>query len=262
MEGNVPTIVPVKDPDPVKSKHGDIHPNLPQIDGFGGGALLLMISPVRTGKSTIINSLMLGSKDMGFYDGQERFDNVSIISQTIANDITSRFMRKAFETYDSYDDSIIDGIIERQKSYEKEEQPEIAVILDDCLGTIKREAKINHLCSRYRHFNIRLLIISSQKFKGSVSPVVRTNATNVIVGSPFPNQKELSAVAEEYGDNFGGAENFMKIYKLATPNRYDFLHMNFQANPPEAYHNFEKLIAVGPNIIGSSEDNFKSDEEE
>tara|TARA_R110001592_G_scaffold7686_1_gene42606 strand:- start:1662 stop:2450 length:789 start_codon:yes stop_codon:yes gene_type:complete len=262
MEGNVPTIVPVKDPDPVKSKHGDIHPNLPQIDGFGGGALLLMISPVRTGKSTIINSLMLGSKDMGFYDGQERFDNVSIISQTIANDITSRFMRKAFETYDSYDDSIIDGIIERQKSYEKEEQPEIAVILDDCLGTIKREAKINHLCSRYRHFNIRLLIISSQKFKGSVSPVVRTNATNVIVGSPFPNQKELSAVAEEYGDNFGGIDNWMKIYKLATPNRYDFLHMNFQANPPEAYHNFEKLIAVGPNIIGSSEDNFKSDEEE
>jgi len=262
MEGNVPTIVPVKDPDPVKSKHGDIHPNLPQIDGFGGGALLLMISPVRTGKSTIINSLMLGSKDMGFYDGQERFDNVSIISQTIANDITSRFMRKAFETYDSYDDSIIDGIIERQKSYEKEEQPEIAVILDDCLGTIKREAKINHLCSRYRHFNIRLLIISSQKFKGSVSPVVRTNATNVIVGSPFPNQKELAAVAEEYGDNFGGIDNWMKIYKLATPNRYDFLHMNFQANPPEAYHNFEKLIAVGPNIIGSSEDNFKSDEEE
>jgi len=262
MEGNVPTIVPVKDPDPVKSKHGQIHPHLPQIDGFGGGALLLMISPVRTGKSTIINSLMLGSREMGFYDGQERFDNVSIISQTIANDITSRFMRKAFDTHDSYDDSIIDGIVEKQKSYEKEEQPEIAVILDDCLGTIKREAKINHLCSRYRHFNIRLLIISSQKFKGSVSPVVRSNATNVIIGSPFPNQKELAAVAEEYGDNFGGIDNWMKIYKMATPNRYDFLHMDFQSNPPKAYRNFQTLIAEGPNIIGSSEDNFKSDEEE
>ena len=105
------------------------------------------------------------------------------------------------------------------------------------------------------------MIISSQKFKGSVSPVVRTNATNVIVGSPFPNQKELSAVAEEYGDNFGGIDNWMKIYKLATPNRYDFLHMDFQSNPPKAYHNFETLIAEGPNIIGGG-DNFKSDEEE
>ena len=26
MEGKVPTIVPVKDPDPVQSKHGEIHP--------------------------------------------------------------------------------------------------------------------------------------------------------------------------------------------------------------------------------------------
>ena len=260
MEGKVPTIVPVKDPDPVPSRHGEIHPHLPQIDGFGGGALVLMISPVRTGKSTIINSLMLGSKEMGFYDGQERFDNVSIISNTVANDITSRFMRKAFDTYDSYDDSIIDGIVERQKSYEKEEQPEIALILDDCLGSIKRESKINHLCSRYRHFNIRLLIISSQNFR-ACSPIIRQNATNVIVGSPFPNQKELGKMAEEYGDNFGGADNWLKIYRMATPNRYDFLHMDFQSNPPKAYSSFEKLIAEGPNIVGGV-DNFKSEEEE
>ena len=256
----IPKIVPVKDPEKQPSRHSPIHPNLPQIDGFGGGALLLMISPVRTGKSTIINSLLLGSKEMGFYDGQERFDNVSIISNTVANDITSRFMRKAFDTYDSYDDSIIDGIVQRQKSYEKEEQPEIALILDDCLGSIRREAKINHLCSRYRHFNIRLLIISSQNFR-MCSPIIRQNATNVIVGSPFPNQKELGKMAEEYGDVFGGAENWLKIYKLATPNRYDFLHMSFQDNPPKAYHNFETLIAEGSKIIGSK-DNFKSDDEE
>ncbi len=269
MEGNVPTvipkIIPVRDPDPVPSRHPPVHPHLPQIDGFGGGALLLLVAPVRCGKSCLINSLLLGSREMGFYDGQDRFDQVSIISQSIANDITSRFLRKAFDTHDSYDDSIIDGIVERQKSYEKEEQPEIAIVLDDCLGTIKREAKINHLCSRYRHFNIRLLIISSQKFRGSVSPVIRTNATNVIIGSPFPNQKELSAVGEEYGDSFGGIDNWLKIYKMATPNRYDFLHMDFQSQPPRAYHNFEKLIAEGPNIIGQGSsvgDNFKSEEEE
>ena len=256
----IPKIVPVKDPEKQPSRHAPIHPNLPQIDGFGGGALLLMVSPVRTGKSTIINSLMLGSKEMGFYDGQERFDNVSIISNSIANCITSRYMRKAFYTYDSYDDSIIDGIVQRQKSFEKEEQPEIALILDDCLGSIRREAKINHLCSRYRHFNIRLLIISSQNFR-MCSPIIRQNATNVIVGSPFPNQKELGKMGEEYGDCFGGAENWLKIYKLATPNRYDFLHMDFQSNPPRAIKNFETLIAVGNKIIGSK-DNFKSDEEE
>ena len=250
--GNVPRIMPVV---PLEEKGNDgyppIHPNLPQITGPGGGACLLMISPVRTGKSTIISNLLLGDSDMGFYDAQERFHTTTIISNTIANDITSRFLKKAFDTYDSYSDAIIDGIVEQQKSYEKEDQPDIAVVLDDCLGSIRREAKINHLASRFRHFNIRLLIISSQNFR-SCSPIIRQNATNVLVGSPFPNQKELGKMAEEYGDVFGGADNWLKIYKKATPEKYCFLHMSFQDNPPRAYRCFEELIAEGPNIIGEA----------
>ncbi len=249
MEGNPPVVIPVKDPDPVPTIHPDLHPNLPQVDGFGGGALVLLVSPVRTGKSTLISNMLLNDK---FYDAQDRFDNTTIISNTIANDITSRFLRKAFDTHDAYDDSIINGIVEQQKSYDKEDQPEIAVVLDDCLGSIRREAKINHLASRFRHFNIKLLVISSQNFR-ACSPIIRQNATNVIVGSPFPNQKELGKMAEEYGDVFGGADNWMKIYGQATPNRYDFLHMSFQDNPPRAYRNFETLIAEGSNILNSPE---------
>ena len=247
MEG--PKVIPVRDPDPVKSIHPDIHPNLPQIEGFGGGALVLLISPVRTGKSTLISNMLLNDE---FYDAQERFSSTTIISNTIANDITSRFLRKAFDTHDAYDDSIIEGIVKKQKSYDKEDQPEIAVVLDDCLGSIRREAKINHLASRFRHFNIKLLVISSQNFR-MCSPIIRQNATNVIVGSPFPNQKELGKMSDEYGDVFGGAENWLKIYAQATPNRYDFLHMNFQSNPPQAFRNFETLIAEGQNILNSAD---------
>ena len=248
MEG--PKVIPVRDPDPVKSIHPEVHPNLPQIEGFGGGALVLLISPVRTGKSTLISNMLLNDE---FYDAQERFDNTTIISNTISNDITSRFLRKAFDTHDAYDDSIIEGIVKKQKSYDKEDQPEIAVVLDDCLGSIRREAKINHLASRFRHFNIKLLIISSQNFR-MCSPIIRQNATNVIVGSPFPNQKELGKMSDEYGDVFGGAENWLKIYAQATPNRYDFLHMNFQNNPPQAFRNFETLIAEGSKILTSPRD--------
>ena len=262
-----PRVIPVRNPDPVKSIHPTLHPHLPQIDGFGGGACVLLISPVKTGKSTLISNMLLNDT---FYDAQDRFDTTTIISQTIANDITSRFLKKAFTTYDSYADSLVDGIITQQKSYEKEDQPEICVVLDDCLGTIRREAKINHLASRFRHFNIKLLIISSQNFR-SCSPIIRQNATNVIIGSPFPNQKELGKLAEEYGDNFGGPDKFLQIYKMATPNRYDFLHLDFQDNPPAAYRNFETLLAKGENIIGTEgvaneslpqEDNLKSDETE
>ena len=247
-----PVVVPVVPPeDTGNDGYPEIHPHLPQIAGPGGGALLLMISPVRTGKSTIISNLLLGDSDMGFYDAQDRFHTTTIISNTIANDVTSRFLAKAFNTHDSYNDNIIDGIVSQQKGFDKEDQPDIAVILDDCLGSIRREARINHLASRFRHFNIKLLIISSQNFR-SCSPIIRQNATNVIVGSPFPNQKELGKMAEEYGDVFGGGDNWLKIYKKATPDKYNFLHMSFQDNPPRAYKNFEELIAIGPNIIGET----------
>ena len=191
--------------------------------------------------STIINNMLLNEQ---FY-GQYFFDDVQIISNTIANDVTSRFLNKAFNTHDHYSDQIVDNIVNRQKKEKKEDQLEIALILDDCLGSIKRESKINHLASRYRHFNIKLLVISSQKFKGSVSPIIRANATDVIVGSPFPNQKELEAVAEEYGDLFQGQENWLRLYHMATPNKYDFCYMDLQSNPPLLYSNFEKVVGVG-----------------
>ena len=234
MERNIPEVLPVKPPDNLP-KEKPLHPNLPKPP-----TLLTMISPVKTGKSTIVSNLFLNEN---FY-GQDYFDEVHIISNTIYNDVTSRFLLKSCECYDHYEDSIIEGIVERQKKYEKQDQPHLAVALDDCLGSIRREATINHLASRFRHYNIKLLLISSQNFR-NVSPVIRSNSTAVIVGSPFPNSKELGKIAEEYGDMFGGEKKFLQLYRYATPKRYDFLYLDLSENPPHAYHKFSKKIAEG-----------------
>ena len=61
---------------------------------------------------------------------------------------------------------------------------------------------------------------------------------------------ELWKIAEEYGDLVGGPENWMRIYKKATPERYDFLHMSIQDNPVKCYRCFETLIAEGEKIMG------------
>ena len=253
METKGPIVIPVRDPEVNylnKSGLPPIHPHLPQVDGFGGGACVLLVSPVKSGKSTLISNMLLNTE---FYDAQERFDSTHIISNTIANDVTSRFLQEAFDTYDQYNDAIIDGLVERQKTFKKQEQPEIAVIIDDCLGSIKREGRVNHLASRFRHFNIKLLVISSQNFR-SVSPIIRQNATNVIIGSPFPNRKELLKVAEEYGDLFGGPERFIQLYKKATPDRYNFIHIDLQENPPIMYRNFDTVMAIGDKPTSSELD--------
>jgi hypothetical protein len=222
--------------DPPREKTKPINPLLPQPP-----ALLLMISPIRTGKSTIISNLLLNSN---FY-GQDHFDRTIVISPTIHNDKTSRFLKKSAECHDTYSDGLIQELIQEQSDYDDpNDRPDVALILDDIIGMIRRESYLNHLASRFRHYNIRLLLMSSQNYR-AVSPIIRSNCTHMIIGSPFPNSRELGKIAEEIGDQFSGADNFLRIYHTATPEKYDFLYLDLQKNPPEAYKNFDTLIAKG-----------------
>ena len=79
-------ILKVKDFDEGKTK--PLHPHLPQPP-----ACVLMVSPVKTGKSTIISNLLLNP---AFY-GPDYFDDTFIISNTINNDLTSRFLKEHFD---------------------------------------------------------------------------------------------------------------------------------------------------------------------
>ena len=154
-------ILRVQDPKDFKVK--PLHENLPQLP-----ALVLMISPVKTGKSTIISNLLLNES---FY-GPDFFENVHIISNTINNDLTSRFLAERFDVEDNYNDEMIVNLLETQKSYEKKDQPEIALILDDVLGSIKKTAEVNMLATRFRHYNIKMLLFSTQVFR-QVSNIIQ-----------------------------------------------------------------------------------------
>tara|TARA_B100000780_G_C21011919_1_gene405276 strand:+ start:71 stop:829 length:759 start_codon:yes stop_codon:yes gene_type:complete len=241
-------ILKVKDANSKPSK--PLHPHLPQPP-----ACVLMVSPVKTGKSTIISNLLLNDK---FY-GPEYFDDVMVISNTINNDLTSRFIKEHFDVEDHYNDAMIEKLIERQTSFKKkEDQPEVALVLDDILGSLKSGSLVNTLSARFRHYNIKLLLFSTQVFR-YVNNVVRQNTTDLIVGSPFPNRKELLKVAEEYGSVVGGQQNWLKIYAAATPERYNFLYMDLQSNPVKCYRNFEVLVSEGENIVGAKDISKETD---
>ena len=213
---------------------------------------------ISTSNSTLISNMLLNPD---FY-GQDYFDYVKVMSNTIYNDVTSRFLLKAFDVTDHYDENELAALIENQKKYEKDEQPEICYCCDDLLGSVPRNSLLNHLCARFRHYNFKLFIISSQNFK-AVSTITRQNATNVIVGSPYPNIAELKKIAESYGDLFGGEKKWLQLYKLATPNKYDFLHMNLQENPPTAHSGFSTTpLAVGDKIINASLPNLSDEEDD
>jgi hypothetical protein len=227
--------------DPPKSKHKNIHPNLPQPH-----AQVLMIMPCKCGKSTIGSNCILNNNLYGL----NYFENTPIIiSNTINTDLTNRFLKQSCVTYDRYDDQIINDFVSSQKKFGNvSKMPSSCLFVDDCLGD--KTTALDNLSSRYRHSNIHLLMISTQLFR-KVSPVIRANATNILIGK-LQNAKELDKLDEEYGGMFNG--QFRELYKKATKKKYNFLHLNLQENPSQAWRNFEEKLYPLNNISDSDSD--------
>jgi hypothetical protein len=229
-----PKVIPVleEEPDP---RIKPVHPYIPQPP-----ALLLGIGAVKSGKTTLINNMLLQPREDGFYGAQDYFDNTIIISNTIGNDPTARFLKKAFEVQDHYTDGYITKLIDTQKGYgEKKDMPFIAILLDDILGSnMKRNNEISYLATRYRHHNIGLMGLFTQNFK-SVDTILRNNATDVIIFKQT-NNKQLLNIAEEFHPIFGSMNNFLKLYQMATAGKYNFLYLKMTEGM--ALKNFEEIL--------------------
>ncbi len=236
MESKPPQIFPVKDP-PKEKPRKQVHPNLPELP-----CIMTLVMPTKSGKSTILSNLLLRDE---FY--KDVMDNVTIMSNTIDQDVTSRFLRKACDCYTGYDDNVLAGLIENQKQFDDDSRPFIGMIFDDILGSVKRNSYLNHLVTRSRHYGVGLLAISVQSFK-SVGPTIRNN-TNAFICGNLQNMSELDKISQEYSGMLGGDEKFRKIYNEATKNRYDFLYIDLQSNPARAFRNFETQIAEGDKLL-------------
>lgn len=242
IQFKTPNVIPVKSDVP-NPRILPIHPNM-----IAPPSLLLGIGSVRAGKTTLLNNIIFRSREDGFYDAQEYFDQILIYSNTINNDPSARFLKKACSVTDHYNDGMIAQFIAKQKDYgERDNMPFTALFLDDILGkNVKRNNEISFLCTRYRHMNIGLLGIFVQNFK-SVDTIIRNNATDIIIFKQT-NQKQLIGIAEEFHGQFGSIETFIKIYNIATSKPFGFLYLKIQESV--ALQSFERVIARGNTIIG------------
>ena len=114
----------------------------------------------------------------------------------------------------------------------------IAIILDD-LQNIKAKSPFFNLATNFRHYGIGLLVYTVQSFK-MIPPIVRNNATNFLLGTL--NTHQMKQIAEEYGDAFGGEDNFIRQHRVAVPERFNFLYGRLDEYPAKLHRNFEEKV--------------------
>lgn len=193
--------------------------------------LLTVQAPVRSGKSNLIMNMIYR-----WY--KPVFDEIIFISPTVKNDKTCKMLYndddiiKIDENLEEDLDMILSEIVNQQNETSEDERKHILIILDDCLGFLKKG--LANLCSRYRHYKISL-IITSQSFR-SIPVITRCNSSHYILFRTN-NKKELDKLEEEFSGNF---LNFIDLYKEATNEKYSFLYLDMENI--KAYQCFTRLL--------------------
>lgn len=238
------TILPIVPPKDGKPPKKQLHPNIPNIYK---GQLLLCVAPIRSGKSVWWNNCLLSPH---FYEGCFEDSQVTIISNTIANDQSSRFSYKRFGGHELYDDKIIENFVKKQRERKKAKMDTgFALILDDLSGDLNAQGRKGgaalRLATRHRHEvspgDPALFIISNQKWNG-LATILRANATGVILFGNIKSKRELDGIREDLADSIGGGQKFDEMFARAAAIPFAFLYVRLDATPPEVYLNFKERL--------------------
>ncbi len=250
-----PVVLKVKDPEIPNRK--ELHPNLMSLP-----SLTLIIASTKSGKSNYILNLLANSDFIGPDEKTDKayFEQIKVISTTLNCDPKGAIYEELFDCEDHYSDAMIKNLISSQKSYgSRDDMPFTCLVLDDVLTPdFKKGNEVSMLGTRFRHFNIGLYILSTQSCR-AVSPILRSNATDIVIFKQN-NKKEYEKIKEEWSPLFGNEETFDKIYNYAIDYKpYSFLYLKLSENPAQAFRCHEERIAEGSKMLFNN-NNKNSDE--
>ena len=240
-------ILPIKAEEDKYKIIRELNPILPDVYK---AQLLSIVAPIRSGKSVLWNNLL--HRDSMY---KNLFEEICIISPTIANDASSRFTYKEYRhgCHEIYNDQIIENLVEKQKMKIEQDLPaSYCLILDDLCGQFSKSGKKGsaaiHFATRFRHYvrpntgDPALVICSTQKYR-DLHPILRCNSTGVLISGNIKSRKEIDAIVDDWADSYGSRKNFLALFKKVQKIPYAFLYLKLDApGGVEAYLNFEKLL--------------------
>ncbi len=228
------TILPVLE-DPTRPKYRKVNPKLLQPP-----FRIAIIGSSKSGKSNYLMNLFRQS----FYGGKDPcFTKVIVFSPNLGLDSTTRDLKKIAgenNIHMTYNDGMIDGIIESQKM-RGDSRDKILIIADDLIALgCSPTARIFTSSSFLRHLDCSICYIS-QTFVGyySIPPVVKNNLEGCVMFRS-PSSKQIDAFSKDLEGTFGDSRNIKDMLEDSTKEPYHFGFFNYR--DLEVYHNHQHLM--------------------
>ena len=180
-----------------------------------GGAMML-VGGMGSGKGVTLSNFFLREEFFGgLFTGGLYF-----ISPTAKSDLTNvHLVREADFVSTEYSDQLMDGIYDNIMNIPPEDRELSAIILDDCLGSIRQHSSMNRITSTVRHMK-SLLVYSLQACKG-LPPTIRSNISLTIIYYT-PSNKQMNDLIEMHS-HMGGEDMWVSCYNEATSKKYQFM---------------------------------------
>ena len=214
----------------------------------------MIVAPSGGGKTVLLQNMILNiykgcfDRIYIFSPSVEIDDSWTSVKTYIKNEIKPHEKEKIY--FDSYEPDELSKIIEKQhkvinylKTQNYKKMFQILIIIDDWADDpqFTRQSKLLHqLYIRGRHQFIST-ITSTQVYK-AISPLVRKNMTHLFIYR-LRNYADLQAIIEEMSAIYT-PKMLLKMYEIATNERYSFLYINLMENEKEKmfYIRFDKRL--------------------
>jgi len=178
--------------------------------------------------ATLVNECMRHKSFYGNKKNEEPiFQDVIVFSSTLGCDSTSRHLVKtATATHNTYDDHLVNQILEYQKETPKKERKHILIIADDIAPMLKPNDAIFKLCSVHRHYLVSIyFLIQSPRL---IPPIVRNCYTSMYVYR-LPNAEQQEKIFSDLSF-LGSKQDVKNMYNYATNKPYQFLYIDALKN--------------------------------